>query len=126
MIVPPTPKHYPPKSETEGVLSAAVQPPGSTGDEPILQRNNGDEDSDGTSFTDEDDVGDVTQDQIQEEDEEERLIMNGGAGIPIGPVRVNFLFLCILSCSLICPRMAIRDPSCHLFRRRMQVANVSC
>lgn len=98
VIVPPTPKSvYLPKSETEGVTSGAVQPPGSTGDEPILQRNAGEEDSDGTSFTDEDDVGDVTQDQIQEEDEEERLIMNGGAGIPIGPVRVNVLLLSVRS-----------------------------
>ena len=38
-----------------------------------------------TSFTDEDDIEDATPlDDV--EDEEERLIMQGGAGIPIGPV----------------------------------------
>ena len=44
------------------------------------------EESDGSSsFTDEDDIEDATPlDDV--EDEEERLIMQGGAGIPIGPV----------------------------------------
>jgi len=65
-----------------------VQPIGSTGDEVVQeQQRQGDSDgeSDGsTSFTDEEDVEEANAiDEV--EDEEERLILNGGAGIPIGP-----------------------------------------
>ena len=98
---PPTPtRNLLPKSETAGVTSGAVQPPGSGGG--ILSphphqhshahggRNHTDPPSDGdesdeTNFTEDDDGEDVN--VIEEaEDEEDRLIMNGGAGIPIGPV----------------------------------------
>ncbi|TRM69598.1 HAD-like domain-containing protein [Schizophyllum amplum] len=90
----PTPTLLP-EEETEGVTSGAVQPPGSTGDTPATDKTSqkdlprpsapqvtapatGGDESEGTSFDDEDDL-------IEEEDEEDRLIMNGGAGIPIGP-----------------------------------------
>lgn len=91
VVVPPTPtKSLLPREETEGVLSGAVQPPGSTGDEIMreqLPQRDSEHESDGsTSFT-EDEEGEEDGMPIDEvEDEEERLILNGGAGIPIGPV----------------------------------------
>ncbi|KAK0455082.1 NIF-domain-containing protein [Armillaria borealis] len=77
VILPPTPTtHLLPQAETEGMTSGAVVPPGATGGD-------GDE-SEGTSFTEDEDMDDVNNaDEL--EDEEERLIINGGAGIPIGP-----------------------------------------
>jgi RNA polymerase II subunit A small phosphatase-like protein len=89
VILPPTPtKRLLPQAETEGVTSGAVQPPGSTGDDTTHDhsrthtRDSGDE-SEGTSYTEDDDVDDHLDDA---EDDEDRLILNGGAGIPIGPV----------------------------------------
>ncbi|KAF8070200.1 protein phosphatase [Lyophyllum atratum] len=95
-LVPPTPPSVPkllPLEETEGVTSGAVQAPGSTGGSPTsdTKRHSRDssppsnasaeEESEGTSFTEDEDL-----DGLDEmEDDEERLIMNGGAGIPIGP-----------------------------------------
>ncbi|KAI5830027.1 NIF-domain-containing protein [Schizophyllum commune Tattone D] len=87
----PTPTLLP-EEETEGVTSGAVQPPGSTGETPATDKTAqkdlppqttasapvGGDESEGTSFDDEDDL-------VEDEDEEDRLIMNGGAGIPIGP-----------------------------------------
>ncbi|THH08421.1 hypothetical protein EW146_g8995 [Bondarzewia mesenterica] len=88
IVVPPTPtRHVLPQSETEGVTSGAVQPPGSTGEDAVNQTrtqhdSSGDE-SDGTSFTEDEDVEEGPGiDEV--EDDEDRLIMNGGAGIPIG------------------------------------------
>ncbi|GLB37126.1 putative NLI interacting factor [Lyophyllum shimeji] len=96
VLIPPTPPSPPkllPLDETEGVTSGAVQPPGSTGGSPISdsKRHSRDssppsnvsveEESEGTSFTEDEDI-----DGLDEmEDDEDRLIMNGGAGIPIGP-----------------------------------------
>jgi RNA polymerase II subunit A small phosphatase-like protein len=72
VVIPPASGHdLLPKAETAGVTSGAVQAPGSTGSE---------EDSEG-SVTDE-----GGHRQLEDEDDEERLIMNGGNGIPIGPV----------------------------------------
>ena len=117
VIVPPTPtKALLPISETEGVTSGAVQAPGSTGSDifspqPIphsdisqtspaaAQPRTGDTshstttDSDG-SFTDEEGHGEGEEPEPEEgepmeEDDEDALIMNGGAGIPIGPVSVT-------------------------------------
>lgn len=113
VIVPPTPtKVLLPISETEGVTSGAVQPPGSTGadlfspstpshvDAPHTasggtQSHAGDTshtttDSEG-SFTDEEAHGETEEPEVEEvepieEDDEDTLILNGGAGIPIGPV----------------------------------------
>lgn len=93
VVVPPTPtKALLPREETEGMTSSAVQPPGSTGDDsPHEQRHNphsqdSENESDGsTSFTEDEEMEEGTPiDEV--EDEEERLILNGGAGIPIGPV----------------------------------------
>ncbi|CUA66851.1 hypothetical protein RSOLAG22IIIB_00300 [Rhizoctonia solani] len=74
-VVPPSPKpQLIPHEESEGMTSGAVQAPGSTGAE-----------TDGeTSFTD-DEGGDKELEDPEAEDDEERLILAGGAGIPIGP-----------------------------------------
>jgi RNA polymerase II subunit A small phosphatase-like protein len=73
VVVPPSPKHeLLPLADTEGVTSGAVQAPGSTGLEV---------DDSEASVTD-----DERHRPLDEEDDEERLILNGGNGIPIGPV----------------------------------------
>jgi hypothetical protein len=82
----PTPTHLLPQDETAGMTSGAVQPPGSKGDSPTVEKSppsssltNGDgDDSEGTSYTEED--------IDEQDDDEDRLIFNGGAGIPTGPV----------------------------------------
>lgn len=83
VVVPPTPTipHLLPPEETEGMTSGAVQPPGSKGDTPIHEKpqHNPLSDTEDSDYTDED------PDEL--EDEEDRLIYSGGAGIPIGPVR---------------------------------------
>lgn len=93
VILPPTPTtpQKLPVSETEGMTSGAVVPPGSTGvnHSPTHSRHSNvpstADESDGTSFTEEEELDEVNNlDEV--EDEEDRLIMNGGAGIPIGPV----------------------------------------
>ncbi|GJE94433.1 NIF-domain-containing protein [Phanerochaete sordida] len=86
VVVPPTPtKSLLPREEGGGVLSGSVQPIGSKGDEVAQEHRDSDPESDGsTSFTDEEDVEEPNPiDEV--EDEEERLILNGGAGIPTGP-----------------------------------------
>ncbi|KAJ2918507.1 hypothetical protein MD484_g1888, partial [Candolleomyces efflorescens] len=84
-VVRPSTPTLLPKEETEGATSGAVQAPGSTGLPPTPERPHhpldGNE-SDATSFTDED-VDDVNLDD--DDEEEDKLILNGGAGIPIGP-----------------------------------------
>lgn len=92
VVVPPTPtKQLLPLSETDGLTSGAVQPPGSTGDEhkhdvvrvPVGESG---EDSDGSS----EDEPFADGQQVEEwEDDEQRLIRQGGAGIPVGPVSQN-------------------------------------
>ncbi|KAJ7680254.1 NIF-domain-containing protein [Mycena polygramma] len=92
LMAPPTPVSLLPPAETEGMTSGAVQPPGSTGEsflnhhstkrDSTVPPNDGDESD--SSFTDDEDMDDVNNiDEAQ--DEEDRLILNGGAGIPIGP-----------------------------------------
>jgi len=84
--VVPTPTTLLPQDETAGMTSGAVQPPGSKGDSPTIEKSqpspaltNGDGDeSERTSYTEED--------LEEQEDDEDRLILNGGAGIPTGPV----------------------------------------
>ena len=88
--VPAPPLPIPPPSEvqtpedTAGLTSSAVQAPGSTGEveekphTPPQPTSADAEDSEGTSYSEDED--------LDEQDEEERLLMNGGAGIPIGPV----------------------------------------
>jgi RNA polymerase II subunit A small phosphatase-like protein len=95
VIVPPSPSSkLLPYSETEGVTSGAVQPPGSSGGSSIHRekRHSGDStaaaldggDTDGSDFTEEDEEP-LPSDVVDEDDEEEALILNGGIGIPIGP-----------------------------------------
>lgn len=78
IIVPPSPRVRPlPEDETAGLTSAAVVPPGATGEETESS-------DDGSGFTDDDQHdGDG-----EPEDDEDRIILNGGLGIPIGPVSV--------------------------------------
>lgn len=90
VIIPPPPStHLLPEDETDGLTSGAVQPPGSTGEQHQIARSHtrdSSDDSDGTNYTD--DEGD-NHHIIDEQAEEERLIRNGGSGIPIGPVCFN-------------------------------------
>ncbi len=100
VIVPPTPtKQLLPLSETDGLTSGAVQPPGSTGEnlshphtfEKRISRDVS-EDSD-SSFTEEGNFHELI--AISDvEDEEQRLIRLGGTGIPIGPVS-NLILLAL-------------------------------
>ncbi|KAF9529327.1 HAD-like domain-containing protein [Crepidotus variabilis] len=82
VVTPPVSATLLPQEETDGLTSGAVQPPGSSGTIEISHTNHShdsaSEDSDRTSFTEDEHVHD-------ELDEEERLIRNGGSGIPIGP-----------------------------------------
>jgi RNA polymerase II subunit A small phosphatase-like protein len=94
IVVPPTPTKVIPESETGGVTSSAVVPPGSTAEEVAHLRaqqahepSSGDE-SDGTSFTEDEEVEDV-HGVDEAEDDEDRLILSGGAGIPIGSVSAS-------------------------------------
>ncbi|KAF7361950.1 FCP1-like proteiny domain-containing protein [Mycena venus] len=83
IVQPPPSTQLLPEEETDGLTSGAVTPPGSTGE--IIARTHtrdSSEDSDGTSYTDDD--GDDRR-AYDEHAEEQRLIKNGGAGIPIGP-----------------------------------------
>ncbi|KAF8993703.1 hypothetical protein BDQ17DRAFT_125927 [Cyathus striatus] len=85
---PATPQLLPPE-ETDGLTSGAVQPPGSTADQ-VARAHAHEvalEDAEGTSI--DDDL--EHRRMIQEQDEEERLIKNGGSGIPIGPVCIFYL-----------------------------------
>ncbi|KIP05592.1 hypothetical protein PHLGIDRAFT_119691 [Phlebiopsis gigantea 11061_1 CR5-6] len=86
VVVPPTPTKTLSKEEGGGVLSGSVQAIGSTGmGDDLDHRRDSDHESDGsTSITDEEDVEDPNH-MEDAEDEEEQLILNGGAGIPIGP-----------------------------------------
>lgn len=88
VVVPPTPtKQLLPLSETDGLTSGAVQPPGSTGEESrsdyVVSSEPGEE-SDGSYSDDEVFTAALRAEEL--EDEEQRLIKQGGTGIPIGPV----------------------------------------
>ena len=79
VVVPPSPKtHLLPPSETAGVTSGAVQAPGSTGREE-------EEDSQGASSDEEDGEHNGTSGEgtVPDDDDEDRLILQGGIGIPI-------------------------------------------
>ncbi|KAJ1304557.1 hypothetical protein OPQ81_005698 [Rhizoctonia solani] len=74
-VVPPSPKpQLIPHEESEGMTSGAVQPPGSTGIETDGETSDADDEDDHKEPED-----------TEGDDDEERLIMAGGAGIPIGP-----------------------------------------
>ena len=80
--------------ETAGMTSGAVQAPGSKGDSPTVEKPHpplatGDgDDSEGTSYTEED--------IDEQDDDEDRLIFNGGAGIPTGPVSSSRPWLIVI------------------------------
>ena len=61
-----------------------------------------------------------------EEDEEERLILNGGAGIPIGPVShfISFFHIVKLKKLFYKLRMVNPDRFCLLLRLLTKVVNV--
>jgi len=87
VLLPPT-KHLLPESETEGVTSGAVQAPGSTGEEHLHDHTahahvSGNE-SDETGASGDEEYEDANN-MEDVEDEEDRLIRQGGAGIPRGP-----------------------------------------
>jgi carboxy-terminal domain RNA polymerase II polypeptide A small phosphatase len=77
-----------PKPDLDNVLSGGVQQPGSGLDKGRAQDSNQNgvaEESEGSSFTEDDDLDDMNgMDEV--DDEEDRLILNGGTGIPVGPV----------------------------------------
>jgi RNA polymerase II subunit A small phosphatase-like protein len=90
IIEPPISAHTLPQSETDGLTSGAVQPPGSTGEiDPTHKRDSVLVDgSDGTRAT-----GNVDDPKGADvEDDEEGLIRRGGAGIPIGLVCIFIMF----------------------------------
>ncbi|KAH9948690.1 NIF-domain-containing protein [Amylocystis lapponica] len=88
IIVPPTPtKQLLPRSETSGLTSGAVQAPGSASAYAVPEhgrshtRDSGEE-TDG-SLTDEEALRELL--EVEElDDDEQRLIKQGGAGLPIG------------------------------------------
>ncbi|KAF8210167.1 hypothetical protein K438DRAFT_1752937 [Mycena galopus ATCC 62051] len=82
IVQPPQNTHLLPEDETDGLTSGAVTPPGATGEIIRTHTRDSSDDSEGTSFTD--DEGDDRR-AYDEHAEEQRLIKNGGAGIPIGP-----------------------------------------
>jgi carboxy-terminal domain RNA polymerase II polypeptide A small phosphatase len=94
LVVSPAPANQLlPRSETDGLTSGAVQPPGSTGEETKheivrISIDESREDTDG-SFEDEPFVDGLQVDEW--EDDEQRLIRQGGNGIPLGPVSSIFL-----------------------------------
>jgi RNA polymerase II subunit A small phosphatase-like protein len=87
-ILLPVTQNRLPDSNTEGVTSGAVQPPGSTGEEHLRDHTahahvSGNE-SDDTGASGDEEYEDASN-MEDVEDEEDRLIRQGGAGIPIGP-----------------------------------------
>lgn len=114
IVVPPTPTNQLlPLSETDGLTSGAVQPPGSTGEETkheVVRVTVGEsgEDTDGSS----EDEPSLDGHQVEEwEDDEQRLIRQGGAGIPVGTVSQNHRPP-PWSCSQIVSRTARRNRCC--------------
>lgn len=86
MVIIPPPNHLLPESETDGVTSGAVQPPGSSGEAALHAGHSHIH----TSGNESDDTG-ASDDEYEDahnmediEDDEERLIRQGGVGIPIG------------------------------------------
>jgi len=84
VIIPPS-KQLLPESETEGVTSGAVQPPGSTGEENLHDHTmHGHPSGNETDDTGGDEEYQDANNMEDMEDDEDRLIRQGGAGIPIG------------------------------------------
>ena len=95
-VVPISTTHPLLQDETAGMTSGAVQAPGSKGDSPTVEKphpspplTTGDgDDSEGTSYSEED--------IDEQDDDEDRLIFNGGAGIPTGPVSSSRPWLIVI------------------------------
>ena len=89
---PPADSERSANPDLENVMSGGVQQPGSGLDKNRAQEPNQNgigEESEGSSFTEDDDLDDMNgMDEV--DDEEDRLILNGGTGIPIGPVCREF------------------------------------
>ncbi|KAJ8516055.1 hypothetical protein ONZ45_g6607 [Pleurotus djamor] len=98
ILIPPTPTtQLLPEEETGGVTAGAVQAPGSTGhsavtvhhehkkrDSMVVSNGTGDgEESDATTFETDEEYEEPRNEEV--DDEEDSLILRGGAGIPIGP-----------------------------------------
>ncbi|KAF5355011.1 hypothetical protein D9756_005223 [Leucocoprinus leucothites] len=86
VIVPPTPTKTLPVAETEGMTSGAVVPPGSTGT--IHEKHSSASTAPSNASTDGGDDSDFTDDEIDDladDDPDELILLNGGAGIPLGP-----------------------------------------
>jgi hypothetical protein len=87
------------------------------------ENSSGDE-SDGTSFTEDEEVEDVPGiDEV--EDDEDRLILSGGAGIPVGPVSATMLLSAGLVDLTYPERMEYHDRSCPQSPLNMRGANAS-
>lgn len=86
VIVPPTPTKTLPVAETEGVTSGAVVPPGSAGTLNEKHSRSSTVPSTASTDGDESDFTDEDMDDLPDEDPDELILLNGGAGIPIGPV----------------------------------------
>ena len=86
---PPSPPPSPPVktlpvSQSDGVTSAAVVPPGSTGND--LHSRASTVPSSATTDAEDDDFTDDDIDDLPDDDPDELILLNGGAGIPVGPV----------------------------------------
>ena len=84
LIVSPSPIKTLPVAETEGVTSGAVVPPGSTGNEKHSRASTVPS-AVATDAEDEDFTDDEIED-LPDDDPDELILLNGGAGIPVGPV----------------------------------------
>ncbi|KAF9446386.1 NIF-domain-containing protein, partial [Macrolepiota fuliginosa MF-IS2] len=85
VIVPPTPTKTLPVAETEGVTSGAVVPPGSAGTLHEKHSRSSTVPSNASTDGDESDFTDDEMDDLADDDPDELILLNGGAGIPIGP-----------------------------------------
>jgi len=131
VVTPVTATHLLSPAETAGMTSGAVVPPGATGSStpPVATRRHSNvpstaDDSDHTSLSESDDAEDVN-DVNEIEDEEERLIMSGGAGIPIGPVSVHSTGQVYIFAETVC-RMAFPNRCSPLLLLTTQEENASC
>jgi RNA polymerase II subunit A small phosphatase-like protein len=91
VIVPPTPTKTLPVAETEGVTSGAVVPPGSSG---TIHEKHPPASSVPSNASTEGDDSDFTDDEIDDladDDPDELILLNGGAGIPVGPVSTRLI-----------------------------------
>jgi carboxy-terminal domain RNA polymerase II polypeptide A small phosphatase len=127
-IIIPLSKQLLPESETEGVTSGAVQPPGSTGDDILhdhsIRTHVSGNETDDTGATGDEEYEDANN-MEDIEDEEDRLIRQGGAGIPIGPVSGVLLYWCS-DIKFSAGRMANSGLFCPQSRHIMLGENVSC